>query len=107
MSQSYRESKLEATTGAISWTINEGDNFYLKSITLNFATAPTSRDVLSITQKSTHGTTFDSIIKYIVPKGDFNLLVEDVTEIINGDSILVEYTNTDAVSITGLAIVTL
>jgi hypothetical protein len=97
------EEKLEATTGAIAWTINPNADFNVTRITLNFSIAPTTADYVTVTVKSKWGTAYDQIVcDNIKPMTYTTVSINNILGMEQGDSVLVEYTNTDANSITGI-----
>ncbi len=103
MAKLYRQPALEATTGAISWTIWQADDFDVKRITLKFASAPSAIENINITIVSKLGTAFNTRIRSYDPNGLTDISMECIDGIMDGDKILLEYANTDSISVTGTA----
>ncbi len=99
--QQVRKQLLQATTSAVSWTVTVGDDFDPLRITLNFATAPTTSEDITIKVDALEGSTFDEFIWTQDAAGKTTIMFTDIPPLNNGDKFLIEYPNTDAVSITG------
>jgi hypothetical protein len=94
---------LEATAGAVSWAIAPNADFDINWILLKFSADPETAEYISITYKSHLGTAYDIVIAdEIAPMGYTSIKIPCITGMQQGDSILVEYTNTDGNTITGV-----
>lgn len=102
-----REHILEATTGAISWTIFEGDMFNVPRVDLVFASAPLSAGSVTITKDAAAGAAYDTVVRAESPVGVTQLHFEGLHGFVFGDKIVVAYDNPDSISILGTASVEL
>lgn len=93
-----------ATTSAVSWEIFEGDHFDCSAITIAFGTATTTAENLTVTLDSHLGAGSDVVLVTIDPLGADELMIRNIPGMVEGDKLLVEYTNSDGSSITGAAI---
>ncbi len=100
-----RQYILEATTSAVSWTINANDDFDIKRLVLKLSAGPSSAGNIVITLDANEGSAFDTVLRTIDPVGYTSISVENLDGVKNNDKILVTYTNPDSRSITGLATV--
>ena len=97
------EQVLEATTGAVSWTIAPDCDFDITWIVLTFSTAPTTAEYISVTFKSKRGSAYDHVVfDQVKPMERTTVRIPCICGMEQGDSILVEYTNTDGNTITGV-----
>lgn len=94
-----------ATAVAVSWELFEGDDFDVKRILLTFDVAPTTNENVTITLNSGQGSAYDTVLRSADPAGATSLVFENIEGLGNGDKLLIEYTNTDTKTITGLAAV--
>jgi len=105
---SRRTQTQAATTSALDWDIAEGDDFDILKLTIAIATGPTTGEALTVTLDSHLGAGSDEVL-LTVPAADMigktEVIIDDIVGMINGDVITVAYTNTDALSITGTAII--
>lgn len=99
--QKVRKQLLQATISAVSWTVTVGDDFDPLRITLNFATAPTTSEDVTLTIDAATDATFDELLIAKNAAGQTSLVFTDIPPLHNGDKFRIEYTNTDAVSVTG------
>jgi hypothetical protein len=102
-----RTHTLSATTSAISWSVYEADDFSVKILTLNFDSAPTTSENITLSIDSANGSSYDTVIRIIDPSitSSVDITFEDLNLFSSGDKLLVSYTNTDGNSITGTAVV--
>ncbi len=98
-----RQHILEATTSAVSWTINANDDFDIKRLVLKFDSGPSSAGNIVVTLDANEGSAFDTVLRTIDPVGYTSISVENLDGVINDDTILISYANPDGRSITGLA----
>jgi hypothetical protein len=98
----YRKDIQEASTDAIEWSVSVGDSAYVENITLLFGTAPTTTEDITITLKSDDG---DCLRRKASGAGVSCIEFKDIGAVLKEDYILVEFPNTDAVSIKGIATV--
>jgi len=97
------EIALAATTGAVSWTIAPNADFDINWILLKFSAAPTTAENITVTYKSHLGTAYDTVVfGDVKPMGYTSIRIPCITGMQQGDSILVEYTNTDGNTVTGV-----
>ena len=94
---------LEATTSAVAWTIDPLADFDINFVSLIFASAPTVTENVTVTFKSKNGTAYDTLRRSINVKGKTTLSIEDIGGMEHGDSLLIEFANTDGISITGVS----
>ena len=97
---------LEATTGAISWTIGPADAFYCPRIGLKLSATPSTSEEVVVTLDSHQGTAYDYVILAVDPSlsSGENVSFENITDVKAGDKLKITYTNTDGRTITGYAI---
>lgn len=100
---SRRLRSLAPTTGAVSWTIFEADDFNCPRIDIVFDAAPTSAGLLTVTKDSALGATYDSIIRSVDPRGSTTVSFENLHGFANGDALVVGYANPDGVGVTASA----
>jgi hypothetical protein len=98
-----RAHSLAATTGAVSWTFYEADDFNVPRIDIDFDTAPTSAGLLTVSKDSVLGAAFDTVIRVINPVGETSVHFEGIYGLVNGDKIVVTYDNPDSREVTGSA----
>ena len=100
-----RRSQVQAATAvALSWEIFEGDHFDCPMITVSFATPTTTAENLTVTLDSHLGAGSDVVLATVDPIGASEVIIKNIPGMVEGDKLLVEYTNTDTSSITGAAI---
>lgn len=105
MGVNVRKDTLAATTDAVSWAIDITGAYNLSRITLKCATLPTTTEDATVTIKRNEGSAYDVLLRTTDMSGVSNLTLEGLGPIHQDDYVLVEYPNTDGVSITGIATV--
>lgn len=98
-----RQYILEATTSAVSWTIDAKDSFDIKRVVLKFDSGPSSAGNIVVTLDADEGSAYDAVLRTIDPVGYTSISIENLDGVINEDTILISYANPDSRSITGLA----
>jgi len=98
-----RQEVQTATTSAVAWTMFAADDFDVEKITLTFDATPTTAENITVTLDSGQGTAYDAVIAAVDPAGYTDVVITNIGGLKNGDKLLVEYTNTDGNSITGVA----
>lgn len=95
-----------ATTSALAWSIFDTNDFDALLITLSFGTAISTAEDLTVTLDSHLGAGSDETL-LTIPGADLvgktSVVIKSVVGLVNGDKILISFTNTDGVSITGTA----
>ncbi len=106
MSKAYTQDIQTTTSVALAWSIAVGDNFDVKRINLTFDTAPTTSEDLTVTLDSGQGAAYDTVLYTVDPSvaSVTNLTIEELPGFMNGDALLIEYTNTDTRAILGTAV---
>lgn len=105
MTINLRQHVLTAQTGSFAWTFSEGDNFKIPVISLKFDIAPTSAGSITVTVDSVNGASYDVVRRAANPVGSTSVVFENINGLFNGDKVLVEYSNPDSRSVTGVATV--
>ena len=98
----YRQQTMTATTGAVSWTIRFRDDADVKRVYLAFASAPSTSENVDITIDSQYGPSYDALIRSMDAQNCADITHENIDGIENGDALLIEYPNTDGISVTGV-----
>ncbi len=93
---------MTATTGAVSWTIRFHDDADVKRVSLSFDVAPVTSEDVTLTLTSAAGATFDVLIRNMDAQTCPYIVFEDIDGVKKEDALLVEYTNSDGNSITGI-----
>ena len=98
--------ELEATTGAISWTIGPLDAFDCPRIALKFSAAPTTSEEIQVVLDSHLGAAYDTVILATDPSlsSATDVVFDNIKGQMAGDLLKITYTNTDAGTITGYAV---
>ena len=93
---------MAATTNPVSWTIRFHDDADVRRVYLKFASAPSTSENVDISIDSQHGAAYDILLRSLDAQNCADINYEDVNGIKNGDALLVEYPNTDGISVTGV-----
>jgi hypothetical protein len=97
---------LVQTSSALAWTLEleEPDYFDAKHIMLIFSGGVASADYLQVTLKSSLGASHDVVLKRLQITGTATVTISDINNLLKGDSLLIEFGNTGALTIDGWAI---
>ena len=103
MTKPYRNSLLSPTTGAIDWEIETYDESTIRRLILNWDTAPTVDEYVTITLVSSEGASYNSVLFVVSPKHANTVKIDEIGSFLYGDVIKIEYANTEGNTITGIA----
>lgn len=107
MGINIRKDISEKTTDAVSWAIDVAGNYILNRVTLKCSTLPSTSEDVTITLKREEGDDYDILLRTADMLNVSSLTFEELGPIHKDDYVLVEYANTDGVSISGIATVTI
>lgn len=96
----YRTVHLDSTTDAVAWQIALGTDTDIERLCIKLATTPTTLEDVTITIQYNAGSQYNTIIRAL-PNTSDDIVLENICGIDSADNILVEYTNTDGVSVAG------
>jgi hypothetical protein len=96
----YRTVYLPSTTDPVAWSIDLGVDTDIQRLTIKFATAPSTSENVTVKVDFNAGSEYEAIIRS-APNSDGDISFEDILGIDEADAILVEYANTDGVSVAG------
>lgn len=95
---------LPATTGAVDWSIAMPKDCDIERITLTLASYPTTTENIVVKLDSALGATYDCVLRSFANSGvSYN--IEDISGINGADSIVIQYANSDGISVAGVAYV--
>jgi len=83
------------TTGAISVTVDGGDDFDLMYISIKFDSAPTSAGNITVSLDAETGSNYDAVWQTINPVGSTSVKIDKIEGLQHGDKMLIEYANPD------------
>jgi len=100
-----RRIELESTVLGLSWpiTLDNIDYFDVKRVVINFSAPIEADENLVVTLRSGLGVAFDTVLERIPLIGASSIVIENVSALMRTDILLIEFTNTDAVTINGYA----
>ena len=95
-----------ATTDAVSWTIKALDDFDVPRIELKWASGVTTSEDITLTKDAAAGAAYDAVFYTLtVPAGATSVSITGCEDFVSGDAVVLAFTNTDGISITGTATV--
>ena len=94
-----------ATSSAVSWSIGPGDQYNCSRIAIKIDSVPTTSEEITVTLDSVQGAAYDTVLRSVDPYATSatSIVFKDLNGQMNGDKLLVAYTNTDGNSVTGTA----
>jgi hypothetical protein len=95
--------QLEATTGPVAWTISHGDEYDLARAHFTLTPAPTSVGSMTVYLDSQYGINYDFPIYTESLLGVTAINFDKIECIAPNDTIRIEYSNPDSVTIRGAA----
>jgi hypothetical protein len=106
-SKLYRKHKEASSDAPWEFEIFEGDDFDVGRITLNFDSAPSEIENVTVTIVDESDSTYDALVRIVDPNNKTSVYFECINNIACGDKVLVSYANTGGHTISGKATVSL
>ena len=99
----YHPIPLTVQTGTVSWALGPNAHFDIARLSIFLSAAPTVTEYITISLDSHLGSAYDHVLRVINPKGCTSVVEENIDGLHQGDKLLVEFANSEANTIYGLA----
>lgn len=95
-----RIDEMTPTAAAVDWTVVCKDEYAVSRISMGFSAAPTSAGNVTVTVRSAEGAEHDWVAQTKDPRGETQIILNPVYNLIDGDTVRIEYANPDELTVT-------